>query len=145
MRSFRSNVNRSSAFHSRTREGEVVRPGFTLIEVVVGLVLMASILGSSLLAFAAHQKQLSRADKTIAAVAVADDLLHQFSVSQEGIPEVGRGPVAGQPRWVWETSTLGAAAPMKIPMRVVRLAIVETKDDGERITLASVDIVERSR
>jgi type II secretory pathway pseudopilin PulG len=115
---------------------------FTLLEVVVGLTLMASVLVGSLLAFSAHQKQRRNADAKIAAVAIADELLNQFTSSSEGIPVGGRGPIVGQRNWFWRTSVVGAAAPARVPLRVIRLEVVEVNERGALRPLATVDVVE---
>lgn len=115
---------------------------FTLLEVVVGLTLMASVLVGSLLSFSAHHQQQRIADAKIAAVAVADQLLDEFSGTREGIPAVGRGMIAGRPNWFWRTNVIGTAAPAQIAMRVIRLEVVELNNEGRMLPLATVDVVE---
>ncbi len=116
--------------------------GFTLLEVVVGLTLMATVLVGSLLSFSAHQKQLRDADARIAAVAVADDLLHHFCSSREGIPSAGRGRISGRPDWFWQTRIVGVTAPSDIPLQVIRLELIEVTVDGSRRVLSTVEVVE---
>jgi prepilin-type N-terminal cleavage/methylation domain-containing protein len=116
--------------------------GFTLLEVVVALTLMASVLVGSLLSFSAHQKQRRLADAKIAAVAIADDLLNQFSGIREGIPVPSRGAVAARTNWFWRTSVVGMTAPAQVPLRVIRLEIVEVTVAGLLQPLATVDVVE---
>ena len=119
------------------------RSAFTLLEVVVGLTLMASVLVSSLLAFSAHQKQRRLADAKIVAVRLADQLLTDLSVSRGGIPEVGGGIIAGSPNWFWRTSIVGTASPAGIPVKVIRFEVAKVKFGGGIESLASVDLVER--
>ena len=115
---------------------------FTLLEVVVGLTLMASVLVGSLLSFSAHHQQRRIADAKIAAVTVADQLLDELSGTREGVPAVGRGMIAGRPNWFWRTNVIGTAAPAEIPMRVIRLEVVEVINKGRMLPLATVDLVE---
>lgn len=115
---------------------------FTLLEVVVGLTLMASVLVGSLLSFSAHHQQRRIADAKIAAVTVADQLLDELSGTREGVPAVGRGMIAGRPNWFWRTNVIGMAAPAEIPMRVIRLEVVEVNNKGRMQPLATVDLVE---
>lgn len=117
--------------------------GFTLLEVVVGLTLMASVLVGSLLSFAAHRKQRRLADAKIAAVMFADDLLNEFTASRDGVPPTARGMIAGRPGWFWRTSVVGTAAPAQIPLRVIRLEVIEVVDDGSVRPLATVEVVEK--
>ncbi|TWU58092.1 prepilin-type N-terminal cleavage/methylation domain-containing protein [Rubripirellula reticaptiva] len=119
--------------------------GFTLLEVLVGLAIMASVLVSSLLAFAAHQRARRFAEAKLAAVGVADELLFQLSGGRGGIPPAGRGVVPGRSGWWWQTELVGLAAPAGIPMSVVRFRIIEATAPGKQQTLVSVDIVKGAK
>ncbi len=119
-----------------------VRPGFTLLEVVVGLALMASVLVASLLSFSAHRKQLRAADARMAAVAVADDLLEMLRARPDGFPKSSRGPIAGRPTWLWQTNVVGLVTPMQVPMEVIQLSIIDLASDRGGQPLVSVNLVE---
>ncbi|MGB7325358.1 MAG: prepilin-type N-terminal cleavage/methylation domain-containing protein [Rubripirellula sp.] len=119
--------------------------GFTLLEVLVGLAIMASVLVSSLLAFAAHQRARRLAEAKLAAVGVADELLFQLSGGRGGIPPTSRGVVPGRNDWWWQTELVGLTAPAGIPMSVVRFRIVEATASGKQQTLVSVDIVKGAK
>ena len=116
--------------------------GFTLLEVVVGLILMATVLVGALLSFSSHQRQLAFADKRIAAVSYADEILARLTAGQRQLPRSMRGTVAEQPNWYWETSVVGTTAPMNVPVYVVRFRVVEVRPDGSTQMLTSVDVVE---
>ena len=118
------------------------RGGFTLLEVVIGLTLMATVLVGSLLAFAAHHKQRRFADAKLNAVAYADEILNLMSASPEGIPHVSRGPIRGKPTWFWQTNVAGLIAPAQTPLRVIRFEIIETTAQGSSRPLVSIDLVE---
>ena len=118
------------------------RSAFTLLEVVVGLTLMASLLVGSMLSFSAHRKQLRNADATLAAVAISDELLVEFSASRDGIPRASSGPLSGRPNWFWQTRIVGLTAPANIPLQVIRLEVIEITSDGTRRVLSAVDVVE---
>ena len=115
---------------------------FTLIEVVVGLTLMASVLVGSLLSFSAHHQQRRIADAKLVAVAIADQLLNEMSATREGIPSVGRAWIAARPNLFCRTNVIGTAAPAQIPMQVIRLQVVEVNYGGRMLPLATVDVVE---
>ena len=116
--------------------------GFTLIEVVVGLALMATVLVASLLSFSAHRQQLRLADGRIAAAAVADEMLETLNSQPDGIPANGRGRVAGKANWFWQTKVVGVTAPLEVPMQVIRFSIIELSGDGRATSLVSVDLLE---
>ena len=73
-------LNRFSNYHARN--------GLTLVEVVAGLALLATLLVTILLAFGAHAGQIRQAERRLEAIAVADELLREWSAAG-GIPEVG--------------------------------------------------------
>ncbi len=118
--------------------------GFTLVEVVVGLALMASVLVGSLISFSAHQRQLRSAESRLAAVSVADELLSLLSGRREGVPRAGRGAIASRPGWYWQTRVVGVAAPAGIPLQVIRLEVIAESANQTRRVLSHVDIVEPS-
>ena len=123
------------------------RPGrtcsaFTILEVVIGLILMATVLVASLLSFSAHRRQLAVADKRIAAVSYADDLLAQLTAGEKRLPTSMRGRIPAQSNWYWQTSLVGTTAPMEVPLKVIRLQIIERKADGSTQILTSVEVVE---
>ncbi len=117
------------------------RVAFTLLEVVVGLLLMATVLVGSLLSFSAHRKQRRVAEAKIVAVELADEWLNRWMISPDGIPPSDRGWVAGRPNWYWQTSVVGTAAPAGIALRVIRFEIVEVTDDRLQRPLATVEVV----
>lgn len=117
---------------------------FTLVEVVVGLSLMASVLVGSLISFTAHHRQLRAAESKLTAVSIADELLSRLSGSRQGVPRAGRGAIAGRPGWYWQTRIVGVAAPAGIPLQVIRLEVIESRTDGTARLLTHVDIVESS-
>ena len=143
MHSSNSDCSSVRALHSVTADRR--RRGLSLVEVVVGLTLMATLLVSTLVAYSGHRRQLRRAEQKRVAVTVADRLLVEMSGTLNGIPLSSQGYIAGHPTWFWRTSPIGIVAPMQIPMTVVRLQIVESVGAGSTTVLASVDVVEGGR
>lgn len=115
--------------------------GFTLIEVVVGITLMATVLATSLLAFSAHQKQIRQARVKLTALQVADEMLNRMSSSREGIPVSGAGPIPEHPNWSWQTSVVGQTIQFKIPLQIIQLSIYENQGDSEVDLLASTRVI----
>ncbi len=115
---------------------------FTLVEVVVGLALMASVLVATLLSFSAHRKQLRAADARIAAAAVADDLLETLRAHPDGFPKSSRGPIAGRSDWIWQTNIVGVVSPLQVPLQVIQFSIIDLAGDRRGQALVSVNIVE---
>ena len=133
-----SDVKSSAKSSSRPLRGKA----FTLLEVIVGLTLMATMLVGSLLAFAAHQRQARFADAKLQAVAVADELLDRFSGSPGGLPPAGRGAIPGKPGWFWQTTPARAIAPAQIPVRIIRFQIFSQKPNGPLTPLVTVELVQ---
>ncbi|MFK8113467.1 MAG: type II secretion system protein [Rubripirellula sp.] len=117
------------------------RPAFTLIEVVVGVTLLASVLVSSILAFGAHHRQTRIAEAKLAAVAVADELMNTFISQPDGIPNAARGVIAGRPGWLWQTRMVGTARPAGVLMQVIQLQVIELKQGSVPQALATVEVV----
>ncbi|MDM4015768.1 type IV pilus modification PilV family protein [Roseiconus lacunae] len=116
------------------------RNGLTLIEVVIALVLMASVLVGSILAFTTHRRQLSRAEKRVQATFLADQWIETFLSSNERIPVPGRGVLSETPNWYWKTSVAGQTVITNVPVRIVRLEIVDALQSGP--PLVQVDLVQ---
>ncbi|KAA5541080.1 hypothetical protein FYK55_19500 [Roseiconus nitratireducens] len=114
------------------------RPGLTLLEVVVALLLTGTLLVSSLLAFARHRRQLALADRQIEAARIADELVRQLAARRGGIPVGVTGAVPGKPTWRWQTLPIGTTALATLQMQVIRLRIVEVP--GKPVELVSVDL-----
>ena len=129
---------RCSRFDNRDASPKLA---FTLLEVIVGLTLMASVLTSSLLAYSAHRKQQRFAEAKLQAVAISDALLDQLSGSPQGIPSSGRGWIAGKSNWFWTTRVVGTMQPAGIPLRVIRFEIVDQSAAAVSQTLVTVDLV----
>ncbi|MEO1524021.1 MAG: type II secretion system protein [Planctomycetota bacterium] len=114
------------------------RSGLTLIEVVVALVLMGSVLVGSLLAFSAHRKQLSIANKQIEATIIAESLVRELSARQSGMPSSERGLVPGYPNWMWQTSIAGQAEVATVNMRVIQFEILDMTDRPLRLVAVNL-------
>ena len=114
--------------------------GFTLIEVVVGLTLMATVVVASLLAFSAHQKQIRQARSKIDALQIADNLLNRMSASRAGIPLFATGTIPERPNWTWRTRVIEETTLAQIPLRIIQLQIIERQADSKLNLLASTRV-----
>ncbi len=105
-------------------EGAHGRTGFTLIEAVVGTVLIAAFASSTFLAFRMHSQQLQFAGDTMQAVEFADGQLESL-LSGNGAVKPNSGAVPGHPDWLWsftiERNTILAGTPAQVGvLKVVR-------------------------
>ncbi len=116
--------------------------GFTLVEVVIGLSLMASVVVASLLAFSGHRKQIRQANAKLAAVEIADELITRLSATRDGIPASGRGQIAGHPNWYWQTRVTDEVIRAQIPLRIIKLRIIEREPNSKLNLLVSTSLVE---
>lgn len=83
----------------------VHRRGLTLVEVVVSLVLAATLLVGMLTAFRVHRQQMVRAVRQRAALRTAEALLSGWKGAE--IPRQGQGRVSeGTQTWMWRTRPL---------------------------------------
>lgn len=111
--------------------------GFTLVEVLAGLILMATVMASAMTAFNRHQKQVVASRRLQSATVYADAILQELSARRGGIPDSSSGVVAAQPTWRWQTQTVGLAAPVGVPAKVVRFRILQTNG----VEILHVDVV----
>ena len=116
--------------------------GFTLIEVVVGTVLIATFATSTLLAFRTHYRQLARADERLRAVAFADEAIASLLATPGGNLPSQRGGVAGEPDWRWSLVPVGRRLLTGVPVTIYRYRLTTRRNGGGLLT--SVDFVKRS-
>src|SRR6476646_1672368 len=78
----------------------------TLLEVVAGLALLASLLGALLLAKVRYARQAAGADRRLEAVAAADALLAAWHQNPQALPRDGSGMVPGDGQLAWRTRSI---------------------------------------
>ena len=117
------------------------RRGITLVEVVAGMTLLASLATGVLLAFGAHQKQLRRAEQRIDAVQVADQLVGRWYAGK-GIPRNTSGRVLfKQEPWIWNTRTIDRSAVGSLPVEKLRIEIYREMNRQDRRASAFVELL----
>jgi len=81
--------------------GSKPRDGFTLVEAVVGIALIAMFASSVFLACRTHQVQLNDATETLAAVQFADQKIASLLQGKPRPASAAVGTVPGHPAWRW--------------------------------------------
>lgn len=121
--------------------------GTTLVEVVGGLALLASLLVVVLLARSRYVRQAAAADQRLRAIELADQLLSTWHrdprAIKTGTQFVSSGPktrtqLVSDPMFVCRTSAVANPAVEELGARVFRLDVL-AQDDGR--VLVSVDFV----
>ncbi len=116
---------------------------FTLLEVVVGLVLLATVLVSSLLALGRHQRQLRLASDRDSAISIADKLLARWMDSSARVPISTSASLAERPGWIWRTEVASNRVVMGRNCVVVRLEIVDRSAASRpEVVLVSVETLQ---
>ena len=115
---------------------------FTLLEVIVGLVLMGSLVASALVAMASHQHAMVLAKHKIEAAQIADTLLTQWYEFEGDIPGRGQGVVTGSIPWVWRTQRIDSRIVCGVPVNVIRLDIIGQTGENEPVVLSSVELLQ---
>ncbi|HSW49057.1 MAG TPA: hypothetical protein VLH09_02730 [Bryobacteraceae bacterium] len=111
----------------------------TLIEVLAGLAILASLLGAILLARSQHARQTVTAQRRLEAVQAADILLTGWWRDPQQFPRSASGPVTGNERLTWRTEIVNAPAASKLQVQIVRLEIRSPSDPGK--PLVRVELV----
>lgn len=122
--------------------GHSASRGMTLVEVVVGIALLAMLLVLILSSFRVHASQIRSAKQRMEAIRRADSLLTVWSASG-GIPPVGeQEPIPERPGWSWRiVRGTGSDELYQIGASAIRLEIVDSQDQQEKLPLASVELL----
>ena len=101
----------------------------TLVEVVAGLALLASLLSAIVMAKARYARQAATADRRVQAVAAADALLSGWHQNPRSLPRdgLGAGALAGDMRLAWRLRPVSNGGVEELGGRVVRLEIVDER------------------
>ena len=123
------------------REDRCRSTAFTLVEVVVGLVLMGTVLTAAIRGLANHREQIRLSDQRWLAAELTDDLLVRWSGSRGGVPvnASGRWPPTqtGAGVWTWQTGVIDSGQTCGVATRVVRVEVRR----WDRRRLLSVDLL----
>jgi len=114
----------------------------TLVEVVGGLGLLATLLVALLMAKARYTRQSAVADRRLRAVAAAESLLVGWRQDARSLPRNGGGGVAGEEGLVWRTRVVPNAEVNEMGAAVVRLEILDERRVDESDRSAVVTAVE---
>ncbi|MEM8733616.1 MAG: hypothetical protein AAGG44_05325 [Planctomycetota bacterium] len=107
---------------SSPRKKRLFRGGFTMVELVVGLVLLATLLVSMLMVLSRQRRANQIASARQQAVQAADQLLAGWFNSQAGMPLAGQGQILGT-QMVWRTQVARNVLVFEQPVPVVRMSI----------------------
>ena len=116
--------------------------GLTLIEVVAGLALLATLLVAVLTTKAKLTRQWASAQQRLRAAGAADALLAEWWRDVKTFPRQASGTVSGEPRLAWRTQAVPNDAVNRLGASVVQLDVID--DGGGRTAgevLASVEVV----
>ena len=118
------------------------RSGLTLVEVLAGLTLLATLATSILLGYAAHRRQIRTAEDRIVAVEIADQLLSGWYASGSRPPMNQQGfvPVADQ-QWRWRTRLLRPVRDIRLSIDVMRLEIRRPGEAAQDLPTLAVEVM----
>ncbi|HBO44191.1 MAG TPA: hypothetical protein DD670_09710 [Planctomycetaceae bacterium] len=97
------------------------RRAMTLLEVAVGLLLLATLLVGILRAFGQHSRQARHARIRLEAVAVADALLAEWFSRGGEVPGDDEGEVPGHPEYYWRLTPLEEICDEELDLGAVRV------------------------
>jgi hypothetical protein len=118
----------------------------TLIEVVGGLALMATLLVAILLAKGRYTHQTAIAARRIRAVAAADALMTQWHQDIAKLPRSSTGIFPGDDGFSWRTRVVPNAAIREFEAEVIRLEILDNRIEARaNPVLTSVEFIVEPR
>jgi hypothetical protein len=135
---YRTSSRRRAQPHRRLTR----RSGLTLVEVVAGLALLATLLVAVLGTKARVTRQWAHANRKLEAVAAADRLLAAWWATPATFPRKNSGSVPGDAGLNWRTTPVGNDAVRPLGASVVRLEIVDERQPAAAgAVLATVEVV----
>ncbi len=114
------------------------RRAFTLVEVVVGTVLLAAFAGSTFLAFRVHNLQLRNAGDTLAAVNFADQKLESLLAVPRPFGKADGGSVPGHPTWRWSLRAVRRQSVCGADVEVSRFEVWRMRSGRRRLVAMEV-------
>ena len=102
----------------------------TLVEVIGGLALLATLLVATLLARTRYIHQAAVADRRLQAVRAADTLLTAWHQDTRSLPRAGAGIIPGDDQLAWRTQTLPSPEATDLGAVVVQLQILDTRPES---------------
>ena len=113
----------------------------TLVEVIAGLVLLATLLASILIAFGSQAAQMRKSRDRLRAVQLADRLLAEWS-SQNAFPALGsEQKLEGTKDWRWRLGNATSADLDNAGLSSIRLEVFCPLAGSPDQVLASVDLL----
>jgi prepilin-type N-terminal cleavage/methylation domain-containing protein len=100
------------------------KPGLTLIEVLAGLALMATLLVAMLYLKSRFMHQLVASNLQLRSTAEADKMMTNWWADPEAIPVNGAGIVPGSPDLSWQTTLVSNDVVHHLGGKVVRLQVI---------------------
>jgi type II secretory pathway pseudopilin PulG len=117
------------------------RRGLTLVEVVAGLLLLATLLTAVLTAFRTHAAQIRHARERLQANDMANELLRGW-LAQGAMPPIGtQKPLDGTDGWAWRIAADGLVQTEPVRIESIRVEIVRSGDALNEEILSSVSVV----
>ena len=102
----------------------VNRVALSLVEVVLALLLLASLLVGMITASGLHHQQIRRAELRLQAVAAAEQLLAEwYDGPRTKVPRRERGLLRGQSEFLWQTVPTQRTFIETLPVEIVRLQV----------------------
>lgn len=121
------------------------RRGFILLEVVIGLVLLATVLVTSLLALGKQRRILRQANDRQQAISLADAFLTKWHQSTTGVPLWGSGPIVERAGWWWQTEVVANRLIFGKTRPIVRLQIIDrNSNSAKESVLISIELLHQT-
>ncbi len=124
----------------RDRSSRWPRGGFTLVEVMAGILLLGTLLTVLVVANGRLAAQSSRSRQAVEAYRVLDDLVDRWWIDPARFPRGGEGPVAERPGWRWRTRVVPSPAAATLAAEVIHVEVFGPSDETRQPT-ASVQVV----
>ena len=116
------------------------RRGFTLVEVVAGMALLAVLLVGIVKATSQHRRNMARAAERIEAAALVDELAERLRTRQGTFPIGQVGPLPKRPGWEYRVALTSSQQVLGVPVQTVAIQIV---DAATQRVIVQVDVLQK--
>ena len=111
---------------------------------LAAIALLGLLLSATLVAIGRHTRQARRAQDRVAAIDLADGLLHQWLVEQNGQIDSNAGTIASRPGWRWRLKGRRDTDLERFGAHIGKLSIYRASESPPTDPLATLEFVSTS-
>ncbi len=117
------------------------RSGFSLVEVLAGTILLATLVVGVLVAMGSHQHKIRFSRQKLTATQLADQLLDRWHTKGDTVPLASNGFLSADGSLGWQTQVVQTRLLCGVPVNVVRLNLLSLGQAQRPKSLGWIDVI----